>query len=46
MRRFAVLKVDLKRVGLFGFSQGAVVAADLATLYPNSKPNAQRGRPP
>ena len=28
------LKVDLKRVGLFGFSQGAMVAADLATLYP------------
>ncbi|MBK1884793.1 hypothetical protein JIN85_20455 [Luteolibacter pohnpeiensis] len=30
------LKVDLKRVGLFGFSQGAMVAADLATLYPDS----------
>ena len=32
----AGLKVDLKRVGLFGFSQGAMVAADLATLYPES----------
>lgn len=30
------LNVDLKRVGLFGFSQGAMVAADLATLYPDS----------
>jgi predicted esterase len=30
------LKVDLKRVGLFGFSQGAMVAGDLATLYPES----------
>lgn len=30
------LKVDLTRVGLFGFSQGAMVAADLATLYPDS----------
>ncbi len=30
------LKVDLKRVGLFGFSQGAMVAADLASLYPDS----------
>ena len=28
--------IDLHRVGLFGFSQGAVVAADLATLYPES----------
>jgi len=32
----AGLKVDLNRVGLFGFSQGAMVAADLATLYPES----------
>lgn len=30
------LNVDLQRVGLFGFSQGAMVAADLATLYPDS----------
>ncbi len=30
------LKVDLKQVGLFGFSQGAIVAADLSTLYPDS----------
>lgn len=30
------MRVDLKRVGLFGFSQGAMVAADLATLYPDS----------
>lgn len=30
------LKVDLTRVGLFGFSQGAMVAADLASLYPES----------
>ena len=30
------LKVDLTRAGLFGFSQGAMVAADLATLYPES----------
>ena len=29
-------KLDLSRVGLFGFSQGAMVAADLATLYPNN----------
>jgi predicted esterase len=28
--------LDLKRVALFGFSQGAMVAADLATLYPDS----------
>jgi len=28
--------LDLKRVALFGFSQGAMVAADLATLYPES----------
>jgi len=30
------VKLDLSRVALFGFSQGAVVAADLATLYPES----------
>lgn len=30
------LQVDLTRVGLFGFSQGAMVAADLATQYPES----------
>lgn len=29
-------KLDLTRVGLFGFSQGAMVAADLATHYPES----------
>jgi predicted esterase len=29
-------KLDLSRVALFGFSQGAVVAADLATQYPES----------
>jgi predicted esterase len=29
-------RLDLTRVGLFGFSQGASVAADLATLYPES----------
>jgi len=28
--------VDLHRVALFGFSQGAMVAADLATIYPES----------
>ena len=28
--------LDLKRVALFGFSQGAMVAADLATLYPEA----------
>jgi len=29
-------KLDLTRVGLFGFSQGAMVAADLASLYPEN----------
>lgn len=29
-------KLDLSKVALFGFSQGAMVAADLATLYPES----------
>lgn len=29
-------KLDLKRVGLFGFSQGAMVAAALATVYPEN----------
>ena len=29
-------KLDLSRVGLFGFSQGAMVAADVATSYPES----------
>jgi len=29
-------KIDLSRVGLFGFSQGAMVAADLASSYPES----------
>jgi predicted esterase len=29
-------KLDLRRVALFGFSQGASVAGDLATLYPDS----------
>ena len=29
-------RIDLARVGLFGFSQGAMVAADLATSYPES----------
>jgi len=28
--------LDLKRVVLFGFSQGAMVAADVATVYPES----------
>jgi predicted esterase len=28
--------VDLHRVALFGFSQGAMVAADLATIYPEN----------
>lgn len=30
------VNLDLSKVGLFGFSQGAMVAADLATLYPES----------
>ena len=29
-------KLDLSKVALFGFSQGAMVAADLATLYPEN----------
>ena len=29
-------KLDLKRVVLFGFSQGAMVAGDLASIFPNS----------
>jgi predicted esterase len=29
-------KLDLSRVGLFGFSQGAKVAADVATSFPDS----------
>ncbi len=29
-------KLDLNRVGLFGFSEGAMVAADIATRYPGS----------
>jgi predicted esterase len=29
-------KLNLERVGVFGFSQGAVVAADIASRYPNS----------
>ena len=29
-------KLDTKRVALFGFSQGAMVAADLANLYPEA----------
>ncbi|RBP46489.1 phospholipase/carboxylesterase [Roseimicrobium gellanilyticum] len=29
-------KLDLNRVGLFGFSQGAMVAAALATVYPEN----------
>ncbi len=32
----ATSKLDLTRVGLFGFSQGAMVAADLASCYPES----------
>jgi predicted esterase len=28
------VKLDLTRVGLFGFSEGAMVAADIATQYP------------
>lgn len=32
----AGLNVDLKRVALFGFSQGAMVAGDLASLHPDS----------
>ena len=30
------VKLDLSKVALFGFSQGAMVAADLASLYPES----------
>jgi len=30
------VKLDLTKVALFGFSQGAMVAADLATQYPES----------
>src|SRR4051794_27332362 len=30
------VKLDLSKIALFGFSQGALVAADLATLYPES----------
>jgi predicted esterase len=30
------VNLDLSRVGLFGFSEGGMVAADLATLYPES----------
>jgi predicted esterase len=30
------VKLDLSRVALFGFSQGAMVAADLATTYPEN----------
>jgi len=30
------VKLDFSKVALFGFSQGAMVAADLATLYPES----------
>lgn len=29
-------KLDTKRVALFGFSQGAMVAADIANLYPDA----------
>ncbi len=32
----ATAKLDLSKVALFGFSQGAMVAADLATLYPET----------
>ncbi len=30
------VKLDISKVALFGFSQGAMVAADLATLYPEN----------
>jgi predicted esterase len=30
------VKLDLTRVGLFGFSEGAMVAADIATQYPEN----------
>ncbi len=30
------VKLDLTRVGLFGFSEGAMVAADIATQFPES----------
>ena len=29
-------KLDLKRTALFGFSQGAMVAADIASRYPDA----------
>jgi len=32
----ATSKLDLTKVALFGFSQGAMVAVDLATIYPES----------